>query len=58
MQEGNESLGLRQYTTRVYKEYSKIRKCVYHTVRDEDTCGINDVRIVHYESPGVRYYNT
>ena len=57
MWEGNGSLGLRQYATRVYKEYSEIRKCVYHAVRDEDTRGIDDARIVYYKSPGVRYYN-
>ena len=31
---------------------------MYHAVRDEDTRGVDDARIVHYESPGVRYYNT
>ena len=58
MREGNGSLGLRQYTTMVYKEYSEIRKCVYHAVRNGDTRGIDDARIAYYESPGVRYYNT
>ena len=31
---------------------------MYHAVRNEDTRGVDDARIVHYESPGVRYYNT
>ena len=31
---------------------------MYHAaVRDEGTRGIDDAEIVHYESPGVRYYN-